>query len=167
MKLHELKCFPLSRLDLLSVPSCQAVFSFGNLVKLKCHAGLLEFLRHQLRLFEGHIRVRCTMEQHGRRIGCGDISNRHERVELLGFPARIPSGDSFWPLTGLAAEIVEDAAVTFPLPGIGHCRAAHLLPGFFGGDLSLVVAWMRTWRWITNAPQIALAGKSEEHAPTQ
>ncbi len=37
MKLHELKRFPLSCLDLLSVASCQAVFSFGNLVKLKCH----------------------------------------------------------------------------------------------------------------------------------
>jgi|ERR1043166_7064404 hypothetical protein len=58
VKPYELKRFALSRLDLLSVASCQAMFSFGNLVELKCHAGLVEFLCHQLRLFEGHIGIR-------------------------------------------------------------------------------------------------------------
>src|SRR6185436_15363648 len=110
MKLHELKRFALRGVDLLAVASSQAMFSFGNLMKLKGDAVLLKFPRHQLRLIEGYVRVCCAMDQHGRRIGCGDIFNRHERVELFGFAARIPSRDSFGPLTSLAAEIVEDAA---------------------------------------------------------
>src|SRR5262245_57767043 len=113
------------------------MFGFGNLVKLKSHAVLLKFPGHELGLFERHIRVRRAVDQHRRWIGGGDILDRHERTKLFRFAARIPSGDRFWPLTGLAAEIVEDTAVTLALTGVGDRRTAHLLPRFFGGDLSL------------------------------
>src|SRR5258705_508469 len=104
------------------------------------------------------------MNQHSRRISRSDIFDRHEWAELFGFATRIPAGDRFWPLTGLAAEIIENAAVTFPLPRIAHRRAADLRPCFFGGDFPRIVTRMRTGRCIPIADQIAVAEIGQEHA---
>ena len=46
MKFHKLECFALGFLDLSAVASGQAMLCSGDLMKLKGHAVLLEFLCH-------------------------------------------------------------------------------------------------------------------------
>src|SRR2546425_2037226 len=104
------------------------------------------------------------MDQRRRRIVPGDILHRHEREELFRFLARVPAGDCFRPKTGLAAEVVEDAAIALSLPSIGHGRTADLLPGFIGADLSLVVPRMRARSRIPIANQISVAKVGQESA---
>src|SRR5262245_5094839 len=116
------------------------MLSVGNLMKVKQDAVLPEFLCHQLRLFEWHISVGCAMDQHGRRISRTDILERHERPEFLRFHAGIPPRYSLRPLTGLSAEIGENAAVTLSFPVVGYRLIVHLLPCFFLRIFLLIVA---------------------------
>src|SRR5881394_4556468 len=166
MQFHKLEGFALGFLDLAAVTSGQAMFGSSDLMKLKRYAVLLQFLRHHPRLLERHVSVRRTVNQRCGRKLRGDILHRHEREELFRFHARIPPGDRFRPKPVLTAKVVEDAAIAFTLPGIGHGGPADLPPRLLGADLSLIVPWMLARGRIPIADQISVAKIGQKNSRT-
>ena len=102
----------------------------------------LKLFVHHHGLLIRHVGVVGSMNHDRRRILGRHILNRHEGIKTFWLLDRIPARDGLRPRAGLAAILIERAAIAFAVARVGDRRPADLAIGFFTRQFALLMTGM-------------------------